>query len=310
MKLNKPKFWEKKGNLISFALIPLTLLVVIFVFIKKTLTRKINFKIPIICVGNIYIGGTGKSPTTLLIANELSKIGKRPAIVRKFYDNHLDEHELLKNYFKDVILERSRLKGINEAEFKGHDTVILDDGFQDYKIGKNFNIICFNENQLDGNGFVIPSGPLRESLKSLVDVDVVVINGEKNNSFEKKILNINPNLNIFYSFYKPINITRFKSKRIMALAGIGNPINFFQMLKKNGLNVEEELAFPDHYDFKEKEINNIIKKAKSNNCQILMTEKDYFRIKHFNKKELQFLKVSLEINQIEKLIDKIKNIYV
>ena len=231
MKIFKPKFWDKKINIISFILIPFTLLVIFFNFIKKNFSTKVEFKIPIICVGNIYIGGTGKTPTSLFIANELSKKGKNPVIVRKFYDDHLDEHRLLKTYYNNLILDRSRLNGIRKAEIENYDTVILDDGFQDFKIRKNINIICFNNNQLEGNGFVIPSGPLRESLKSLERAHIVIINGEKEAKFENKILNINSNLKVFYSSYKPENIQDFKSKKIIAIAGIGNPKNFFKFLK-------------------------------------------------------------------------------
>ena len=75
--------------------------------------------------------------------------------------------------------------------------MILDDGLQDYRINKNLNIVCFNQNQLVGNGLILPSGPLRESLSSLKDVEVVIINGTKNKDFEDKILNINKNLKVF-----------------------------------------------------------------------------------------------------------------
>ena len=84
MKLNKPKFWDKKYSLISIFLIPITLLVILFIFFKKKFTKIIKFDVPIICIGNIYIGGTGKTPSAILIAEELSKLGRKPVILRKF----------------------------------------------------------------------------------------------------------------------------------------------------------------------------------------------------------------------------------
>ena len=163
-------------------------------------------------MGNIYIGGTGKTPTSILLAKELSRLKKNPVIVRKYYKNHEDEHELIKSNFKNLILDNSRIAGINEAIKMNYDTIILDDGFQEYKIKKKINIICFNQHQLIGNGLVLPSGPLRESLKSLDNANIILINGEEDGNFEKKILKINKNLKIFYSFYKPLNIEQFKKK--------------------------------------------------------------------------------------------------
>ena len=309
MKLNKPKFWDTKYNLISFLLIPLTLIVLITIYLKKKVTRKIKFNIPIICVGNIYIGGTGKTPTAIYIANELKNMGKNPVILRKFYKNHIDEHELIKNSFKNLILCKNRVDGIREAEKANFDVVVLDDGFQDYKINKDLNILCFNQLQLVGNGLVLPSGPLRENLDSLNSANIIIINGNRDINFEKKVLKINNNLEIFYSNYNPINIEQFKGQNLLAIAGIGNPNNFFDLLKKNNLIVEKKMIFPDHYEFTEIEINNIIEESVSKNFQIIMTEKDYFKIKSFNRNKIKFLKVLLEIKNKDKLIKKICEIY-
>ena len=113
------------------------------------------------------MGGTGKTPTAILIANELIKIGKKPAIIRKFYLDQEDEYELIRKYHKHLLVNYKRSEAILQAENKSYDSVILDDGFQDYTIKKDLNIICFNHNQLIGNGMILPSGPLRESLSSL-----------------------------------------------------------------------------------------------------------------------------------------------
>ena len=114
---------------------------------------------------------------------------------------------------------------MNKSSF---DTVILDDGFQDVRIKKDMNIICFNQNQLIGNGLTLPSGPLREKLSSLKNADVIIINGKKDKKFEEKLVKINEKLEIFYSCYKPINLDQFRNAKLMALAGIGNPENFFE----------------------------------------------------------------------------------
>ena len=195
------------------------------------------------------MGGTGKTPISIFLAKEFLKIGKKSVIVRKFYSNHKDEHDLIKENFSNLILNKDRIQGVIKAEKYGHDCVILDDGFQDFSIKKKLNIICFHQNQLIGNGLVLPAGPLRERLSSLKRAHSVLINGKKNDNFKKKILNINKNLKIFYLIYKPQNLEQFKNKRLLAIAGIGNPENFLQLIEENKLRVEEKLIFPDHHIF-------------------------------------------------------------
>jgi len=309
MKLNKPKYWDKKNSFLSILLFPISSIVLLIIYIKKRFIRPLKFHIPIICVGNIYIGGTGKTPTSILLAKELLKLGKKPVILRKFYKNHTDEHNLIKENFKSLILNKNRIDGIKEAERDGFDSIILDDGFQDYKIKKDLNILCFNQNQLIGNGLVLPAGPLRENLSSLNAAHIILINGKKDDEFEKKILNINKDLEIFYSYYKPTNIDQFKNKKLMAIAGIGNPKNFFHLIEENGLNIEKKAIYPDHYEFNKNEIQEIEKEAENKNYQIIMTEKDYFKSKCFNNNKIKFLKVSLQLYEKERFIKTIAKIY-
>ena len=187
---------------------------------------------------------------------------------------------------------------------KNYDTVILDDGLQDYKIKKNLNIVCFHQNQLIGNGLVIPSGPLRENLSILKKVNIVLINGVKDVNFESKILKINKTLEIYYCHYRPENIGKFKNDKLLVLAGIANPENFLSLLEKNNLNIVEKLFFPDHYMFSKKEIKNIDNLAKQKNLKIIMTEKDYFKLKDFNLENYDYLKVNLEIKKKKSCLKK------
>lgn len=309
MTLTKPKFWDKKFSFFSIILIPLSLIFLLIIFFRKKLSIVKSFNIPVICVGNIYIGGTGKTPTSILLATEIAKLGRKAAILRKHYLSHEDEYNLIKKKFNNLIICKNRKNGIREAEKLKYDTVILDDGLQDYKIKKDLKIVCFNNNQLVGNGFVLPAGPLRENLNSLKNADIVIINGEKNQIFEEKILNINKELEVFYSYYRPINIEQFKNKKLLAFAGIGNPENFFQILEKNDLRVEKKIIFPDHYNFTENDVKKMIQEAETKNLQIIMTEKDYLKIKNFNFYNIQYLKVSLEIKNQSKLIKTIEKLY-
>ena len=309
MRLYKPNFWKFRKNIFSIIFLPFSFIFWVLIYLRRKIVKKIKFNIPIICVGNIYVGGTGKTPLTINIAKELAKRGKKPAIVRKYYNSHKDEHNMILENYDHLILDKKRKLAINKAIENKFDAVILDDGFQDYKIKKDFNILCFNSNQLIGNGFVFPSGPLREDLSSIKNVNIVVINGEKNKEFERKILDINNNLKIYYSNYKPLNIEDLKDKKLLAVSGIGNPENFFKILKDNDLNLQKTLIYPDHYQFNKYEIQKIIDKADKQNYQIVMTEKDYYKIKDFNFKMIKYLRIELELQKKDEIIKNILKIY-
>ncbi len=309
MKIFKPKFWDQRPGILAYLLFPLSIFFGIVIFIRKKIIKKIKFNIPIICVGNIYLGGTGKTPSSILISNELFKSGKRPALIRKFYKEHLDEYQLIRSYNKNLFLDELRQNAINKSINEGYDIAILDDGFQDYKINKDLNILCFNQKQLLGNGFILPSGPLRENLFALKDVHIVLINGERDKIFENKILSFNKYISIFYTKYVPTNLRNFMGKKLTALAGIGNPKNFFDILDENNLNVSKKLIFPDHYNFSKSEILKIIDKARSEGSKIIMTEKDYFRIKKFNLSEVNYLKIDLKIKEKDQFLKKIMDLY-
>ena len=309
MKLFKPKFWKSNKNFFTILLIPLSLITWIYIILRKIFIQKVKFNIPVICVGNIFIGGTGKTPLSIHIAKKLSENGKNPAIVRKYYRSHIDEHKMILSYYNKLILNLNRSKGIYEALEKGYDAVILDDGFQDYKIKKNLSIICFNSNQLIGNGYLFPSGPLRESLGSLRNANILIINGDKSLNFEQKILKIQKDLKIYYSNYKPLNIQEFKNKKLLVISGIGNPENFFKILKDNQMNIQKKMVYPDHYEFTKNEMLKIIEYAKKNDFQIVMTEKDYYKIKDFSLENIKYLKVKLEIEKEEEFIKNVMKAY-
>ena len=307
MKILKPNFWVKKVNLISIILFPITILLTTALIIKRKLSIPKKFKIPIICVGNIFVGGTGKTPLSLEIAKKI-KDKKKAVIIRKFYKNHNDEHKLI-NQYANLILKNSRVKAVEQAIKQGFEVAILDDGFQDYSLEKDLSILCFNSKQLIGNGLTLPSGPLRENLSSIRRAQLVVINGSKNEKFEKKLKNVSTNIKIFYSNYIPVNLNEIKNKKILAFAGIGNPENFFDILKTNDVQLEKSLTFPDHYEFQISELKEIFEYAEKNELQTLTTEKDYHRIKHLGFKNLEYLKVELKIDKENEFINEISKIY-
>ena len=307
MKLYKPNFW-KETNLVSILLFPISLIVKLIILMRKTFIKELEFEIPVICVGNIYLGGTGKTPLSINLGKELSILNKKPVIIRKYYKHHKDEYSLIRENFKHLITKKDRKNAIKNALQNGFDTVILDDGFQDYKIKKNLNIVCFN-NQLLGNGMLIPAGPLRESVDSLKSAHIIIINGDQNIEFERKLLEINNEISIFYSRYQLIDIEKYRGKKLFVVAGIGNPENFFELIRRQNLNIIKKLSFPDHYQFSKSEILNIISDARKNGYQVVMTEKDYHRVKDYNFTEIHYIKVKLEIAEKKEFLNKVLTVY-
>ena len=308
MNLLKPKFWDKNEvSFFSILLFPLTIIIKILSSFRRLLTKKHRCAIPIICVGNIYLGGTGKTPLCIEIFSILESLKMNPAFIRKKYDSFQDEVDLLKQ--KGATYQsQKRIYAIENAIKNNVNICILDDGFQDFSVIKNLSIVCFNEKQWIGNGLTIPSGPLRENLSALKEADCVMINGKKNKDIENKIFSKNEKIKIFYINYQPQNINEFQNKNIIAFAGIGNPENFFDLLKNNNLNIIDTINFPDHHKYSEKELENLLGKIKENNTILLTTEKDYLRIpKNFNKK-IKFLKIKVEIENKNQFIENIKKV--
>ena len=305
MQIFKPKFWDAKINIISIILWPFSLLLQVLILLKEKIIISKKFDISVICIGNIYLGGTGKTPVSILINNELERLKKKSVIIKKFYKNHIDEHRLIKKETGSLILNKKRSDALLEAKKKGYEVAILDDGFQDYAIKKDLSILCFTSKQLIGNGLILPAGPLREGLNSIKKSKILIINGNKNRSFEKKIFNISKEIRVFYSKYEPSNISEFKNKNVLAFAGIGNPINFFDILNNNGFIVKKRISFPDHYKYNKEELKKIINESKKNKLEIITTEKDYLRIKSYGFKNIKYLKIKLKIYKKKNLIKEI-----
>jgi len=301
-------FWDKnKISLFSILLFPIALLLKLLIFFKKLFSKKYQFSIPVICVGNIYLGGTGKTPLCIEIFSILKNLNKKPVFIRKKYDSFKDEKSMQKQ-IGPVYEDKKRIYALNEAIQNKADIAILDDGFQDFSIKKDLSIVCFNENQWIGNGFTIPSGPLREELSALERADCVAFNGKKNSRIENTILEKNKLIKIFYTKYKVENIEEFKNKKIICFAGIANPLNFFNLLKDNNLNIFEQISFPDHYNYSKAEIEDLKKNAKENDAFLLTTEKDYLRINENYKESISYLKIKVEIENKNQFIEEIKKI--
>ena len=306
MNLKKPKFWDQKNpNLYAYLLYPFSILInsINFFKVEKNLFKS---KLKTICVGNIYIGGTGKTSLSIKIHELLIKKNIKSCFVKKYYKNQIDEQNLLKKNGK-LFLASKRIDALKKAEIENYEIAIMDDGLQDKSIKYDVCLVCFNNINWIGNGMTIPSGPLRENISNLKNYNHVFINGNLENleDLKNQILQINSKMNIHVAKYKPTNISEFnKNEKYIAFSGIGNHKTFISMLKKYELNILKDIEFPDHYNFKNNDIKNIVNEAKKFNCKIITTEKDYMRL---NNKifKINFVKVELQIIDEDKLLKAI-----
>ena len=310
IKLKKPKFWDhKKPNLISYLLYPLSRLFELVTKLK--FQNKNNFKnIKTICVGNIYVGGTGKTTLAIELKKILDKKKIKSCFIKKYYADQIDEQKLLEKFGK-VFLNKSRLKALGYAEEENFEVAIFDDGLQDQNILYDISFVCFNKKNFVGNGFLIPSGPLRENLNSLKKYKNVFLNGNNEDltSIKNILIKKNKDLNILDTEYQPTNLESLNlNQSYLVFSGIGNHETFMDMLYKNNFKIIHSIEFPDHYKYSLNDIKKINKIAIDNNAKILTTEKDYLRLKHFGLSNVEYIKVRLKITNITKLITILKNI--
>ena len=311
MKLKKPSFWDyKRPNIISYLLLPFTVLFILNNFILSFRTQKIYPNIKSICVGNIYVGGTGKTPLTIKINQILKKNNLRTATIKKWYADQIDEQKILTKKTK-LYCFKDRKCAIQQAIKDNIDIVVFDDGLQDISINYDLKFVCFNKLTFFGNGFLIPAGPLREKLKSLNKYDAVFLNGNDENISKLKplIKKFNKKIKIFETFYKPMKIRKFdKKEKYVIFSGIGNPESFKKTLINNNFNIIKEIIFPDHYQYSSSEINNIKNLAKKLNAKIMTTEKDHIKLNPRISKGINFLEIELVLKKEKELIKLIKTI--
>ena len=299
MRLIKPKFWETK-NFISLILYPLSI-ITFLINISKKFSIKKNFKIKTICIGNIFVGGTGKTSLAIEI-DELLKKKFKTVFIKKNYKNQSDEINLLSNKGKIISLT-NREDALFTASKKNYQVAILDDGLQQKNINYNLKIVCFNSEYALGNEYMLPAGPLRENLNVVKNYDLIFLNGErKNKKLLSKLKSINKNLKIFEAKYKPLNLKNFNLRnKYLMFCGIGNPHEFEQTLIKYKFNISKKIIYPDHHKLTNIELKKLKDRAKKENLTLVTTEKDFFRLNKIQRKNIKFLKIKLEIKDKKNL---------
>jgi len=324
----KPKFWDKKKqSLFSIILYPLSIIYYFIILIKKNFSVTKKFNIPIICVGNIYIGGTGKTSATIEIL-KLLKQNKKVCFLTKGYGrkdkkdiylneiNHPNQNSentgdeaLLLNKFGHVYISNNRSEAINNIIKLGYDAIIMDDGFQDLSIFKDLNILCFDSENWIGNRNLMPSGPLREPISSVKKANLVIIKGKKNQIMENELREINNNLEIIYAKNKIENCETFKNKNFIAFSGIGNPNSFFNLLSENDITIKKKFIYPDHFQFTEENYKILFEESKRNSCDLITTEKDYVRINSKYKEKIYYTKINTFLTNKELLEKKLNKLF-
>jgi len=308
MNFKKPKFWDYKyPNILSYFLLPLTVFFEISNFILN-LKKKNKHGIKTICVGNIYVGGTGKTPTTIRIYKILKTLGFSACVGKKIYKNQIDEITILKNQ-TDLFTGSLRNEIVDKAIKNQKKIIIFDDGLQDKQMYYDLKIVCFDSANLVGNNFLIPAGPLRQRINSLSNYDCVILKGKNKytKTFIKKIKNINKKITVFNTYFKVENLKNYeRSKKYIIFSGIGNPESFKQTLLNNKFKIIKEIIFPDHYNYKIKDINKIKKIAIEKKAQIITTEKDFVKLSKNDRKNINYLKVSTKFKNEKRFLNYLK----
>ncbi len=268
-----------------------------------------QLRVPVIVIGNISVGGTGKTPLVIWLAERLKQNGYRPAIISRGYGGSVhgvspvyansdpvavgDEPVLLAKRSQCPVWVGHDRVAVAAALLKAHpecDVIISDDGLQHYKLQRDVEVIVVDGDRRFGNGWLIPAGPLRERESRLKAADAIVYNGDRSvpDAFSMKLENA-----AFRNLVDPTktaSVTDFTEQHIYVIAGIGNPGRFFQQLHDIGLHFEQR-AFPDHHGFQAADLQSIKAEA------ILMTEKDAVKCAAFAQPNWWYLPVNAVVDE-------------
>ncbi|MBQ8870187.1 MAG: tetraacyldisaccharide 4'-kinase [Alphaproteobacteria bacterium] len=285
--MKTPTFWNKK-NILYYILLPLGWLYFFATTLRIKFKKPYKSCLPVICIGNLTAGGTGKTPVSIAIAQMLKKHGKNPFFISRGYGGKLKgvvanrkihtpydvgDEPLLLSEIAPVCIHFDRAKASIQAFDSGADMLIMDDGFQNPSLHKDISFLVFNGKFGIGNGGVIPSGPLRETFTSGIKrADALIVIGDDKTNLAKKT-----DLPVFFADITE-DTPKITNTKVYAFAGIGYPEKLYQSLKNLGLSVVKTKDFPDHHFYSRNEIQSIIDEAKKENLTIFTTSKDYVKI--------------------------------
>ena len=321
--LKAPKFWyQKKDTYLSNTLYPLSLLFRFGTKIRNTFSRKYVTKLPVICIGNIVVGGAGKTPVALKLGTLLKEKGYNPHFVSKGYGGIENNNTLVKSWHspqsvgdESLLLSeiaptwigRDRNNSFKLAKQHGADCIILDDGFQNPTLQKDFSIIVINGEQGFGNKRVIPSGPLRESIsRGISRANLIIVIGEIALDVKKKIPKTLPLIHADFKISKENKI--YKNQKITAFAGIAYPEKFYNSLIEQGAILERKISYPDHHIFDENDMLNLAETANLTKSILVTTKKDFVRIPKSYRSLVTTLNGEIEFEDENLLIEILSNL--
>ena len=307
--------------------VPYAFFIRIHDFLYKTKMLKIHDAgIPVISVGNITLGGTGKTPFVLMLARHLSHAGKKCAILIRGYGE--DEWKMLESSLRSkeahVFVGRDRVKSAEKAKQEGKDIIILDDGFQHRRLKRDLDIVLVDSSEPFGNRRSFPRGILREGLWALKRADIISLTkidkGKKNvKSIKSEIQKIAPGKPVLETLHRTVNFTELKSEKPLALSAIAgksahlvcaicDPSYFEYSVLSLGAQITGKSVFPDHYDYSEADVSDIFKICREKGADtIITTEKDAVKILPILKNaapdlKILVLNIELEITQGKELL--------
>ena len=321
--LKAPKFWYlKKDTYLSSSLFPLSLLFRLGTKLRSLFSKEKQSELPIICIGNIVVGGAGKTPVSLKIGQMLIEAGYSPHFVSKGYAGLEKNNTLIETWHspkrvgdESILLAEvaptwvgvDRNRSFNLAKDKGADCIVMDDGFQNPTIKKDFSIIVINGEQEFGNKRVIPSGPLRESInRGLTRTNLIIVIGKISNEIKEKIPSHIP---IIYSSFAINNENKtFKGQKILAFAGIAYPEKFFNSLRDQGAKLVKEIIYPDHHIYDENDLLNLAEIANKTQSILVTTKKDFVRIPKSYRSLVNTLEGKIEFEDENLLLEILSNV--
>ena len=320
------RHWQRLTPL-SLVLLPLSMAFCALVWLRRTLyrlgvLRSIGFPVPVIVIGNITVGGTGKTPLVIWLTDFLRQAGYRPGIVTRGYRGQSsvwpvsvtkdtavnlvgDEALLLARRCNcPVMAGPDRIASIHALLNQDCNLIVSDDGLQHYRLQRDLEIAVIDGVRRFGNGLCLPAGPLREPVSRLKSIALRVANGQP----REGELGMQLSPTHFYSLRQPGQQTsaeQFRPTFVHAVAGIGNPERFFDSLRALGLRILPH-AFPDHHTFEAREL------EFGDNLPVILTEKDAVKCQHFAAPHFWVLAVDAQpdVRLGEKILQRLKEITV
>ena len=314
--MKTPKYWQS-NSFLSKLLQPLGWLYGTATQLRLKWKTAPHVKIPVICIGNITAGGTGKTPVSISIAKMLETAMYHPFFVTRGYGGKLQnvlvnnkkhsaldvgDEPLLLSKQAPVVVNANRYKGAQMAIGEGADLIIMDDGFQNPSLYKDLSFLVFDGHYGIGNGKIIPAGPLRETLEDGAKrANALIILGKDKHHLAERC-----QLPVFFGHTEPLT-TVINNQKVFAFAGIGHPQKFYHTLSAQGFEVVETIDFPDHHFYSKSELEQIIRKARAQNAEIYTTSKDYVKIPPQFQKDINVLEIAVVWDEPEKLLQFITN---